>query len=176
MEPARDEPAESQPSAGSLALDLTPGERCFAAEYFAGEQAGNATRAYLAVHPGSSYNTASVEASVLLKQPNIRGYLEELHANATALCAQKMIPWVDLLPLAQTVIVATAQGKLRNRISFEAAVYLVNRVMGTPTNVSSQDILVRDERRITEAIKSYARRVTERHRGNGQEVMSREVK
>lgn len=176
MAQAREEPTESQPSAGSLALNLTPSERRFAAEYFAGEQAGNATRAYLAVHPGSSYNTASIEASDLLKQPNVRTYLEELHANATALSVQKMIPWVDLLPLAQSVIVATAQGKLRNRIAFEAAVYLSNRVLGTPTNVSSQDVLIRDERRITEAIKSYARRVTDLHRGHDREVMSREVK
>ena len=75
--------------------------------------------------------------------------------------------------MAQAVIVATAQGKLRNRISFEAAVYLVNRVMGTPTNVSSQDVLIRDERRISEALKSYARRMTDARMGEGREVMSR---
>ena len=173
MEHAVGDPIESQPSAGSLALSLSPSERRFAAEYFAGEAAGNGTRAYMAVHPGSSYNTASVEASVLLKQPNVQKYLEELHTDATALSVQKMVPWADLLPLAQSVIVATAQGKLRNRASFDAAVYLVNRVMGTPTNVSSQDVLIRDERRITEAIKSYARRVSDLQSDHGREVVNR---
>lgn len=140
-------------------LPLTPQDRQFAEEFFAGQHAGNGTRSYLAIHPESSYDTASVEASELLKQPRIRKYLALLHEKATELTAGRLIAWVDLLPTAQAVIVATAQGRLRNRLAYEAAVYLTNRVMGTP--VASHEVNIRDHDRITRAVHAFTKRLAD---------------
>jgi hypothetical protein len=148
----------------SPTLPPTPQERRFAEEFFSGENAGNATRSYLLVHPESSYDAASVEASRLLKSPRVRAFLDELHATAIESAAGKLMPWSELLPLAQSVIVATAQGRLRNRIAFEAAVFLTNRVMGTPVSLASTELIVRDEARIAKAVSAFTKRVVAERR------------
>jgi hypothetical protein len=148
----------------SSALPLTPQERRFAEAFFSGEHAGNATRSYLALHPDSSYDTASVEASTLLKQPNIRSFLECLHREATGLTVGKLVPWIDVLPMAQSVIIAAANGKVRGRLAYEAAVYICNRVMGTPVSVGSHEVIVRDEAKIARAVSAFAKRMTDERR------------
>src|SRR5262249_21431875 len=80
------------------------------------------------------------------------------HDLAAAATAGKLIPFADLLPMAQNVIIATAQGRLRNRLAYEAAKYLVDRVLGSP--VASHDIRIRDDARITQALAAFARRMS----------------
>lgn len=145
-------------------LSLTPQERRFAIAYFEGDTAGNGTRSYLVIHPECSYDAASVEASTLLRQPNVKAFLEHLHQEATGLTVGKLIPWTDLLPLAQSVIVSTAQGRLRNRLAYEAAVHICARVMGSPVSVASTELIVRDEAKIAKAVSVFARRMVELQR------------
>ena len=116
---------------------LTPHERRFAEEYFAGEHAGNGTRSYQAIHPDASYATASVAASELLKSPKIKHFLAELHDHATEAIAGTLRDWAELLPIAQSVILATAQGRMRSRLAFEASVYVVNRAQGLPQAIKA---------------------------------------
>jgi hypothetical protein len=139
--------------------DISVRERQVLTEYATGEDgiAGNITKAYQRVYPDANYNTASVAGSQLLRLPKAKQFLESLHREATELAAERLVPWVDLVPLAQGVIVATAQGRLRNRLAYEAAVYLVNRVIGTP--VSSHEVHVRDDVRIAKAISAFAQRM-----------------
>lgn len=58
--------------------DLLPWEQEFAMEYFAGEHAGNGTRAMMKVRPDYPYDRASVEASVLLKKSKVAAFLRHL--------------------------------------------------------------------------------------------------
>jgi hypothetical protein len=154
------------------ALSLTPQERRFALAYFDGDVAGNGTRSYLAIHPECSYDAASVEASTLLKQPNVRAFLEQLHQAATALTVENLRPWSELLPLAQSVIVSTAQGRLRNRLAYEAAREICNRVMGTPVSVASTELIVRDEAKIAKAVTAFSRRMATENRKRVREVVA----
>jgi hypothetical protein len=152
------------------ALSITPQERQFASAYFEGETAGNGTRSYLAIHPDCSYDAASVEASTLLRQPNVRAFLEHLHQEAIGLTVGKLMPWIDLLPMAQNVIIATAQGRLRNRLAYEAAVHLCARGLGSPVSVASTEIVVRDEARILKAVSAFTKRIAEDQRTRAREV------
>lgn len=153
-------------------LALTPQERQFAIAYFEGDTAGNGTRSYLAIHPECSYDAASVEASTLLRRPNVRAFLEHLHQEATALTVGNLRPWSELLPLAQSTIIATAQGRLRNRSAYEAAVYICNRVMGTPVSVGSHEVIVRDEAKIAKAVSAFAKRVADEQLHKAREVVA----
>lgn len=157
----------------ALPLALTPQERRFALAYFEGESAGNGTRSYLAIHPECSYDAASVEASTLLKQPNVRAFLEQLHQEATALTVENLRPWSELLPLAQSVIVSTAQGRLRNRLAYEAAVHICARVMGSPVSVASTELIVRDEAKIAKAVAAFTKRMTDDQRTRVREIVAR---
>jgi hypothetical protein len=143
-------------------LPITPMERRFAEEYFAGEHAGNGTRAYLSINPESTYDRASVEASILLKSDKVRAFLRELHERITEATAGRLMPWTELLSTAQTVIVATAQGRLRNRLAFEAAVYIVNRNLGSPT--ASHEVVVHDHETIKQGVKMFSQRLREAQR------------
>ena len=153
----------------SPALPLSPKEREFCEEFFAGQHPGNATRSYMVVYPNTKYDVASVEASRLLKATRVREYLAELHQTATMLTAAKLQPWADLLPSAQAVIVATSEGRLRSRLAYEAAVYLTNRVIGTPTSVASTEVVVRDGRRIAKAVEAFRKRVAAERVGEHRE-------
>ena len=99
-----------------------------------------------------------------LRQPNVKAFLEHLHQEATALTVGKLVPWSELLPLAQSVIVSTAQGRLRNRLAYEAAREICNRVMGTPVSVGSHEVIVRDEARITKAVSAFTKRMADSRR------------
>lgn len=155
---------EGRPNHDSFVFSegLPPHERRFAEEYFAGEHAGNGTRSYQVVHPEASYATASVAASELLKSPKIKEFLAELHDQATQAIAGKLQDWAELLPVAQNVILATAQGRMRSRLAFEASVYVVNRAQGLPQ--ASTELVVRDERKVAQALNEFARRVAEMNR------------
>jgi len=144
--------------------ELSVRERQVITEYATGDDgvAGNITRSYQRVFPNANYNTASVAGSELLKNPRAKEFLYELHREATEAAADRLIPWIDLLPLAQAVIVATTKGKLRNRLAYEAAVYLTNRVIGSP--VTSHEIHVRDDARIARAVTAFAKRMDEERR------------
>lgn len=156
----------------SPALPLPPHERRFAEEYFSGEHAGNGTRSYLVVHPECTYDAASVEASRLLKSPRVRAFLDELHTTAIEATAGKLLPWTEVLPLAQGVIIATAQGRLKSRIAYEASVYLVNRVMGTPPSSGTHEVIVRDEAKIAKAVAAFNQRVSDERRRRARELAS----
>jgi hypothetical protein len=150
--------------AASPALPLSPSEKRFADEYFAGADAGNAVRSYLIVHEGASYATASVNASELLKSTRVREYLQQLHNAAIAMTAGELKEWAALLPAAQSLIVSTVEGRVKNRVALEAAIYLVNRVCGTPTNVASTEVVHRDEGRIARAVAAFTRRMSDEQR------------
>jgi hypothetical protein len=140
-------------------LSIGPKERRFAEEYFSGDHAGNATRSYLAVNPDATYDRASVEASILLKSDRVRRYLAELHERITAATAGSLKEWSDLLPIAQEVILQTVQGRVRNRLAFEAAVYLTNRTLGSPT--ASHELVVRDMDRIARGVEAFSQRLSQ---------------
>ncbi len=141
--------------------DLTALERRFVEEFFSGEHAQNGTRSWMVVSPQSTYATASVTASQLLKLPKAKRYLAELHRVATEAIAADLLPWVDLLPAAQAVILATVQGRLRSRLAFEAATYLTNRVLGMPT--ATVDVQVANRDRIANGTRAFTTRVLEEH-------------
>jgi hypothetical protein len=143
-------------------LPIRPMERRFAEEYFAGDHAGNGTRAYLSINPESTYDRASVEASILLKSDKVRAFLRELHDQVTQATARRLVPWTELLSTAQTVIMATVQGRLRNRLAYEAACYIVNRNLGSPT--ASHEIIVHDQERIAQGVRLFAQRLKEAQR------------
>jgi hypothetical protein len=143
-------------------LPINPTERRFAEEFFAGDHAGNATRSYLEVNPEATYDRASVEASILLKSDRVKRYLAELHERITVATAGSLREWTELLPMAQAVIEQTAQGRLRNRLAFEAAVYLTNRCLGGPT--ASHEVVVRDTERIARGVASFTKRLAEAER------------
>jgi len=124
--------------------------------------AGNITRSYQKVYPNANYATSSVAGSELLRLPKAKKFLEDLHRQATEIAAGQLVPWIDLLPLAQGIVVATAEARIRNRLAYEAAVYLINRVIGTP--VSSHDIYIRDDARIARALTAFAKRMDEERR------------
>jgi phage terminase small subunit len=151
-------------------LALTPQARRFADEFFNGEYAGNATRSYLVLNENVSYANASVEASDLLKTPEVRAYLNNLHERAITATAATMKPWSELVPMAQGIIVATARGEVRNRLAYEAAIHICNRVLGTPVSVASTELIVRDEARILRAVNAFTKRVAEGNRRNLREV------
>jgi len=89
-------------------VELTAPERRFCKEYFSGQFASNGTRSYLAVNPAFSYDSASVAASELLKQPRVQRFLQQLHQKAMEGLAETLKPW---LPLA-----VKAQRKLENHL------------------------------------------------------------
>jgi hypothetical protein len=144
---------------------LTPHERRFVDEYFAGDHAGNGTRSYLVVYPEASYSTASVASSELLKSPKVREYLESLYEQATKATLGKLQDWVELLPVAQQVLVATCQGRMRNRLAYEASKYICDRALGSPT--ASTQVTVRDEAKIIRAVAKFTTRVAEGRRQRG---------
>jgi hypothetical protein len=143
-------------------LPLTPAERQFCEEYFAGDFAYNATRAYMATFPDVSYALASVEGSRLLKSDRVRSYLRDLHERITAETASSLREWSELLPLAQSVIEATAQSRLKNRLSFDAACYITNRCLGSPTAIS--EIHVKDSERIRQGVAAFSARLADAKR------------
>jgi len=139
--------------------ELSAPERRFCDEYFSGDHADNATRSYLVAYPNANLSTAGSKGPELLKQRRIENYLARLREQAIGASAEKLIPWVNLEQRAQAVIMATVEGRLRSRLQDEAAVYVVNRVRGTP--VATAEISVLDQSRVTGAIKSLTRRMTE---------------
>jgi hypothetical protein len=155
------------PTAEVHCREVSEREKVVLREYASGENAGNATKAYLREYPDASYNTASVAASDLLKLPKAQEFLAELHRRATEASAARLLPWADLLPMSQAVIVATAQGRLRNRLAYEAAVYVTNRVMGAPT--ANHEVSVRDHAQINRALAAFTRRIADssRRRSDG---------
>ncbi len=140
-------------------VEVSASERRFCEEYFSGEFASNGTRSYLAANPGVSYDRASVAACDLLKQHNVQRFLEKLREQAIGRVQEKMVPWVGLLGRAQQIILATAEGRLKSRLQYEAAVYLINRVLGSP--VATAEISLLDQNRVTGAIKNLTRRMSE---------------
>ncbi len=138
-------------------LDLTDLERRFVEEYFSGEHAQNGTRSFMIANPNANYNTASIEAGRILKKPRVQRYLAQLHRQATETVVGELVPWAQLLPAAQAVILATVQGRLRNRLAFEAACYLTNRVLGLPA--ATVDLNVANRERIAAATKNFASRM-----------------
>ena len=151
----------AEPTRGGLSIN--PADRLFAEEYFAGEFAGNATRSYLIVNPDATYERASVEASILLKSDRVKRFLAELHERIAVATAGSLRDWTELLPMAQSVIEQTARGRLRNRLAFEAAVYLTNRCLGGPT--ASHELVVRDTEKIAKGVASFTKRLAEVKRG-----------
>lgn len=139
--------------------DLTERERRVLIEYVIGEDdvVGNATKAYQRVYPNANANTASVAGSELLKLPKAQEFLEQLHCQVAEVVPVRVRPWMELVPESQAIILATARGRLRNRLAFEASVYIVNRALGSP--VSSHDVHVTDDARILKAIAAFTRRV-----------------
>ncbi len=95
----------------------------------------------------------------LLKQHNVQRFLEKLREQAIGRVQEKMVPWVGLLGRAQQIILATAEGRLKSRLQYEAAVYLINRVLGSP--VATAEISLLDQNRVTGAIKNLTRRMSE---------------
>jgi len=150
--------------------ELTTTERRVALEYFSGENAGNKVRSYLAIFPEASYGTASMKADEILNSSKVKRFLDGLqHQVVEEVMGElkgELRPWIDLLPLAQGIIVATAQGKIRNRLAYEAACYLTNRVLGMPT--ATVDLHVQNSERIAGATKVFTgRMVAERQKKVG---------
>lgn len=138
-------------------------QRRFTLEFFGGEFAGNATRAWMKVSGEPSYNSASATASGLLRHRKVKAFLAHLTAEATSVAVgQKLKPWEDLLPMAQGVVVATAEGRLRNRLAFEAALHILDRALGRPVERREVEHLNRE--RVTTALRSLTRRVIREQR------------
>jgi hypothetical protein len=143
--------------------NLTASERAFALAYFDGEDtAGNAVRSYMNVHREANYNTASVESTRLLKEPRVQKFLDQLTQHVIGDTVGAMRPWAELRPLAQQVIEQTARGRLRSRLAFEAAVYLINRAEGTPT--ANIDIAILTREQVIVATKSFLTRAADEQR------------
>ena len=138
-------------------------QRRFTMAYFSGEHAGNGTKCWMEVSGEPNYNSASVVASEMLKNRKVRAFLAHLTSEATTTAVQgKLRPWEDLLPMAQGVVVATAQGKLRNRLAYEAAIHILDRALGRP--VERQEVEHLNRERVTTALRSLTRRVIREQR------------
>src|SRR5437588_12891534 len=85
-------------------FELSATERAFCEEYFSGEHADNATRAYMVAYPNANVSTAGSKGPELLKQRRIEKYLARLRNEAIGESAQKLVPWVNLESRAQAVI------------------------------------------------------------------------
>lgn len=124
-------------------FDLSPLERRFAEEYFGGEFAHIGTRSYMAASPSANYNTASVEASRFLRIPRVQNYLRELHRRALDAFSAEYVEWKELIPLAQQVIRAHAEGRLKNTLALVAADKILDRAIGKPKQPLETDIGMR---------------------------------
>jgi hypothetical protein len=146
------------------ASELSAKERQFCQEYFSGEFASNAVRSYLEVYPEAAYGAASVEASGLLKQPRVRHYLRELHEKATALAvAGGMRPWEELIPLAQGILVATADGTLKSRLALDSAKLILDRALGLP--VAHTEVQLVNREKAAQALMALQRRMVKTMKG-----------
>lgn len=79
----RPKKTEIKVSIKSETLDLTEKEERFCREYVC-DAALNATKSYQRAFPATTYNTASTEASLLLKKPEIRARLNEMKIERAA--------------------------------------------------------------------------------------------
>lgn len=147
--------------------ELNPRQIAFALEYVSGESAGNATACYKKSYGVTSDNTAASNGSRLLSHAKVKELIARLHQEAIDGAASQLMSWADLLPSAQAVILATLQGRLRNRLSYEAAVYLCNRVMGAPT--ASIDLQVHNQERVVGAMKAFLDRMAAMKRAASKE-------
>lgn len=138
--------------------ELNPRQIAFALEYVSGEHSGNATACYQKVYGVTSENTASSNGSRLLANAKVKELIARIHQEAIQGSVNQLMSWADLLPSAQAVILATLQGRLRNRLSYEAAVYLCNRVMGAPT--ATLDVQLHNRQHIVGAMKTFLARVS----------------
>lgn len=149
---------------------LTSLQKNFALAYFEGPTAGNATRSWMRTSGEESADRAGAIASEVLKHPRVAKFLVHLHEAAiVAAVDRKLTPWGSLVPLAQGVIVATAQGKLRNRLAYEAAIHILDRALGKPTERHTLELM--DESRVNGLLRSMSARVE----GRTMEVVDAEV-
>jgi hypothetical protein len=139
---------------------LSPKLRMFCEVYATDpEVGGNGVQSYRRVYPNSSYNTASVESSRLLAEPRVQGFLASLYREATERTVQRLVAWEELLPLAQGILIAAAQGKIRSRLQVDTARYIVDRAQGTP--VAKSDVVVRNPESVGKALQSFTKRIAE---------------
>ena len=101
----------------------------------------------------------------LLKLPNVVAYLNELRARALEGTSDQVRPWVDLLPLAQAVVVGTAEGRFRSRLSYDAARYICDRCLGAP--MSTSVVRVRDEAKVAHVLGKFMERLGQAGGGVG---------
>ena len=137
--------------------EVTAAERRFCELVFDGKSNQDA---YLEAFEITNPNTASSNSSRLLREARVQRYLQQLREAAIGASAEKLIPWVSLLPRAQQIILATAEGRLRSRLQYEASLYLVNRVLGSP--VAQAEISLLDQSRVSGAIKNLTRKLAEK--------------
>jgi hypothetical protein len=126
------------------------------------EVGGNATQSYRRVYPNASYNTASVESSRILSLPSVQQFLTSLYREATERAVARLLEWDELLPLAQGILIAATQGRIRSRLQVETARYIVDRAQGTP--VARNDVVVRNPESIGKALQVFSRRLAERNK------------
>jgi hypothetical protein len=139
---------------------LTPKLRMFCEVYATDpEVGGNATQSYRRVYPNASYNTASCESSRLMSLPCVQEYLASLFREATERAVTQLVAWEELLPMAQGILIAAAQGKIRSRLQVDTARYIVDRAQGTP--VAKSDVVVRNPESVGKALQSFTKRIAE---------------
>lgn len=79
--------------------------------------------------------------------------------------------WAELLPLAQSVIVATAQRRLRNGLAYEAAVHICARSLGSPVSMARHELVGRDEAKIARAVTAFTKRISDDQWRRAREVV-----
>lgn len=135
-------------------VDLTPAQRRFCELKAQGETNRGA---YMEAFGVSNPDTASTNSTDLLKVTKIKKYLDLLFAIGLGPVGEKARPWVELLPKAQAIVLATAEGRLRSRLQYEAACYLINRALGLPS--ASLDVTITAKERVEAGTKAFTARL-----------------
>jgi hypothetical protein len=142
-----------------LISELRPLQQTFVLEYLKGRDAGNATLSYMRVYGTDNENSASASASYLLSTPRVRAVIEAFQADARAELEDRLIPWVELVPEAQKIILEIAQGKVTKGATTRlgAARELLDRALGKPTE--KREVVNRGE--VAKVAEVYAVRLSE---------------
>jgi hypothetical protein len=139
-------------------FDLSEKERAFVLQYHCGEHRGNGTRSMMAANAKLSYAAAATAASEALKSAEVQRFSAAFHQHVLASTVQnEIVPWSDLVPLAQGVLVATARGRLRSRLAMEAAVHVLDRALGRPMLPLQHSVI--DRTRVRQALAAHRQRM-----------------
>ncbi len=141
-------------------------------EYYVSDPltASNATRSWMKAFdlPEEKYNLASTAASTALRYPKVEKYRQRLQEAAISKAVGGTFKdWVTRnVPKALSTVEAVMDGELRSRLQLDAALQVLDRGLGKPTQPTEVDIGSRLDQLIKE--------IASRRRNGHQDIRSNE--